>query len=166
MHVSKGSVLFACVLVCAAAFVWLTSVRLPTLVASHFGSSGAATGFMRYGFYVCFMLAFVVGLPPLLVVTTWLALSGKKARINLPNKAYWWAPERRAETIAFLRSGILWFATTLVAFLCYVHWLVVVANEVQPAHLANSWFVGGLVGFLAGVFIWLKVFLGRFRRSA
>src|ERR1700682_3658869 len=159
MHLSKGSLLFAFVVACAAVFVWLTSIRLPALVASHFGGSGAANGFMPHGFYVCFMLTFVVGLPALLVVITWLAIASPKARINLPNKAYWLAPERRDETIAFLRSGILWFGTTLVAFLCYVHWLVVLANEVQPARLANSWFVGGLVVFFAAMFIWLKVFL-------
>jgi hypothetical protein len=32
--------------------------------------------------------------------------------------------------------------------------------------LHNSWFIGGLVAFLAILLIWLKVFLGHFRRSA
>jgi hypothetical protein len=53
-----------------------------------------------------------------------------------------------------------------VTFLSYAHWLVVLANESQPARLANSWFIGGLVVFFAALFIWLKVFLGYFRRSA
>jgi len=165
MQLGKGS-LFALFVACAAAFVWLTSIRLPAVVASHFGGSGAANGFMSHGFYVCFMLAFVIGLPALLVSLTWLAITSPKARINLPNKDYWLAPERRAETIAFLRSGILWFGTMLVLFLCYTHWLIVLANQVQPPRLANSWFIGGLVVFFAVLLFWLKVFLGHFHRSA
>jgi uncharacterized membrane protein len=166
MHLKRHSLLFVLFVACAAAFVWLTSQRLPGLVASHFGGSGAANGFMSHGFYVCFMLGFVIGLPVLMVGVTWLSIASPKARINLPNKDYWLAPERRAETIEFLRAGILWFGTLLVAFLCYAHWLVVLANEVQPARLANSWFIGGLIVFLATLFIWLKVFLGHFRQSA
>lgn len=163
----KGrSLLFVLFVVCAAVFVWLTSARLPAMVASHFGGSGAADGFMPHGFYVCFMLGFVIGLPALMVGITWLSIASPKARINLPNTGYWLAPERRAETIEFLRSGLLWFGTMLVAFLSYVHWLVVLANEVQPAQLANSWFIGGLVVFLATLLIWLKAFLGHFRQSA
>jgi hypothetical protein len=166
MQPGKGSLLFAVFVACAAAFVWLTSTRLPALVASHFAGSGAANGFMPHAFYVRFMLAFVIGLPALLVGLTWIAIASPKARINLPNKGYWLAPERRAETVQFLRSGILGFGTMLVVFLCYAHWLVVLANEVQPPRLANSWFVGGLVVFFVAMLIWLKVFLGHFRRSA
>jgi uncharacterized membrane protein len=164
MQFGKGS-LFVLFVACAAAFVCLTSVSLPALVASHFGGSGAANGFMPHDFYVRFMLAFVIGLPALLVGLTWFVIASPKARINLPNKDYWLAPERRAETVAFLRSGILWFGTMLVVFLCYAHWLVVLANQAQPPRLANSWFIGGLVVFFAVLFIWLKVFLGHFRQS-
>jgi len=121
---------------------------------------------MPRGVYAWFMLGLVVVLPALMVGLTWVSIANPKARINLPNKDYWLAPERRAETIEFLRFGILWFGFMLVAFLCYVHWLVVLANRVQPALLANSWFIGGLVIFLAALLVWLKVFLGHFRQSA
>ncbi len=164
MHAGKSPLLFAFFVACAAAFVWLTSARLPALVASHFGGSGAADGFMPHDTYVCFMLAFVLGFPALLVVLTWLAIASPKTRINLPNKDYWLAPERRAATVVFLRGGILWFGAMLVAFLCYVHWLVVLANEAQPPRLANSWFISGLVIFFAAMLIWVRAFLGHFRQ--
>jgi hypothetical protein len=166
MHHGKGSLMFVIVIACAATFVWLTSMRLPVLVASHFAGDGTANGYMPHNFYVCFMLGFVIGLPALMVGATWFAIADPRTRINLPNKDYWLAPERRTETICFLRSGILWFGVMLIAFLCYAHWLVVLANQIQPAHLANSWFVGGLVVFFAALLVWLKVFLGHFRRSA
>jgi uncharacterized membrane protein len=165
MQLSNRLLRFAIFVACAAAFVWLTSNRLPAMVASHFGSAGAANGFMPHAVYVDFMLAFVVGLPVLMVVATWLAIASPGARINLPNKDYWLAPARRAKTIEFLRSGTLWFGTMLVALLCYMHWLVVLANEAQPPQLSNTWFIGGLVVFVGAVLLWLKMFLGRFRRG-
>src|SRR5512142_224784 len=132
MQNGKGSLIFALFVACAVAFVWRTSNGLPALVASHFGASGMANGFMPHDFYVRFMIAFVIGLPTLMVFLTGHVLGSSKARINLPNRDYWLAPERRAETIAFLRAGLIWFGVLLVTFLCYVHWLVVVANRVQP----------------------------------
>ena len=158
--------LFALCVGCSVAFVWLTSLQLPSVVASHFAGSGLANGFMPHRSYVSLMLALLVGLPTLLVALTWWSLGSPKARINLPNKDYWLAPERRRATVSYLRSGILWFGTLLLAFLCYSHWLVVLANGQQPAKLQNSWFIGGLVAFGVISLIWLKVFLGRFRRSA
>jgi uncharacterized membrane protein len=153
---------FPVFVVCAAAFVWLTSRALPDLVASHFDASGTANGFMPRGFYLRFMLAFVLGLPALLVGVTWFAIGRPNARINLPNRDYWLAPPRRAETISFLRTSITWFGALLVAFLVYAHWLVVRANLSQPAHLETPWFVCGLAVFLVAVLIWLKMLLGRF----
>ena len=166
MRIRNPLLQFGLFVASAAVFVVLTSNRLPTLVASHFGGSGAANGFMPHAFYVCFMLALVVGLPALLVGVAWFAIASPGARLNLRNKEYWLAPVRRAETITFLRSGVLWFGTMLVAFLCYVHWLVVLANEARPPQLANSWFIGGLVVFLVAMLLWLGVFLVHFRQSA
>ena len=166
MHLGKGLVLFAIFVSCAAGFVWSTSLRLPKSVASHFGSSGFANGYMPHDFYVYFMLAFVIGLPTLLVFLTLLALANPKARINLPNKDYWLAPARRAETVAFLRAGVLWFGVMLVVLLCYAHWLVVLANEAQPVRLAESWLISGLLVFVAATLIWLTMLFGHFRRAA
>jgi uncharacterized membrane protein len=156
--------LFLLFVACAAAFVWVTGQSLPNVVASHFGAAGTANGFMPRSFYIGFILVVVVGLPALMVFVTWFVLGRPGARINLPDRDYWLAPERRSETLAVLRSGILWFGVLLVAFLCYAHWLVVRANASQPVRLAEWRFIGGLVVFLAATLIWLRVLLGRFRR--
>ena len=166
MHIGRSLLLFIIFVACAAVFVWFTSFRLPGSVASHFGSAGIPNGFMPHDFYVCFMLSFVVGLPVLLVFLTWLAMGNPKARIKLPRGDYWLAPERRAETVAFLRNSVLRFGVMLVVFLCYAHWLVVLANEANPARLSESWFIGGLIAFGAGMLVWLIALLGHFRRGA
>jgi hypothetical protein len=141
-----------------------TGTQLPALVASHFGSAGDANGFMPRDAYVDFMLAIVVGLPAFMVAVTWLAIARPNARINLPHRDYWLAPQRRADTIATLRAGILRFGALLVVFLCYMHWLVVRANAAQPARLDNAWFIGGLVAFLVVLMLGMTRLLAHFRR--
>lgn len=150
-------------ILCGAAFVWVTAASLPPTVASHFGASGIATGSMPRSMYVRFTLGFVVGLPLLLAVISRFALAGPNARINLPNRDYWLAPERRDQTISYLRTHLARFSVVLVVFLCYVHWLVVRANEAQPARLSNHAMFGGLMVFSLFALVWTRLLLRRFR---
>jgi len=147
----------------AAAFVWLTSLSLPDVVASHFGASGQANGFMSRDAYVGLMLACVAGLPTLLTVVSNLGLDAPKARINLPNRDYWLTPERRGETVSYVRAHLARFAAVLVVFLCYVHWLVVRANGAQPPHLSSSGIGVGLAAFGVYAIVWTRLLLRRFR---
>lgn len=164
MQLGRGAIWFVFLVLCAAAFVLGSSRELPALVASHFGAAGAANGFMPRAFYVRFILSLVIGLPVVLAVLTTIALGRPDARINVPNRSYWLAPERRTQTVAFLRTRITWFAVLALAFLCYTHWLVVLANRSQPARLADSWFIGGLVSFFVALIALLTMLLGHFRK--
>ena len=102
MQRGSARAVFLVLLACAALFIWFTSLGLPEVAASHFVGSGAANGFMTRGSYESFMLLFVVVLPLVLVFVPTISLDNPKAGIRLPNKEYWLAPERQAETKAFL----------------------------------------------------------------
>jgi hypothetical protein len=154
---------FLWLLAAAGAFVWLTSRSLPDVVASHFEGDGFANGFSTRGVYVGLMLGFVLGLPALVVTALWHAMGSPGARINLPNRDYWLAPERRDETVSWLRGHMVGFGYVLVLFLCYVHWLVVRANALQPPRLASSWMSVGLVAFVAFTLGWIRRLMRRFR---
>jgi len=52
----------------------------------------------------------------------------------------------------------------LVVFLCFVHWLVVKANTLQPPRLAVRSFIAGLLLFLVAAVVWLGTLLVHFRR--
>lgn len=164
---SRSFVVFLVVLGGAAAFVWLTGRGLPELVASHFGASGAANGFMPRAAYLRFMLVLVVVPPAAVVVLPALLLNRSNARINLPHREYWLASDRRAETITFLREQMANQGTLLAAFLAYVHGLVVCANAAVPPGLPGlpaPWFVGGLVVFVAAQVGWTGWLLRHFYR--
>jgi len=144
-------------------FVYLTSLTLPDEVASHFVASGVANGFMPKSYYVRFMLVLIVGLPSLLAFVPVVGLNTPNVRINLPNRDYWLAPARRAETIKVIHEFMVRVAALLVVFLAYVHWLVVRANQLVPPNMSPPWIIGGLVAFVLAMIIWMVLFVGYFR---
>lgn len=149
----------------AALFVWWTSRALPDVVASHFGASGRANGWMPRGIYTGFMLAIVVFVALLLGVLPSRMLRNPNARIKLPNPQYWLAPARRAGTIDFISRQLMRFSSMVLTFFCYTHWLVVRANEAVPPQLSSQGLTGGLVIFLLATLVWVMSFLGHFRRA-
>src|SRR5215831_2373067 len=153
-------------LLAAAMFELLSGSSLPPVVASHFTASGDANDFMPRRLYLGFMLALTVGLPLLLVFAHGAVRFIPPRFINLPHRAYWLAPERLAETLAFLQAQSTYLAALLAVFLCFVHWLVVRANAVQPPRLPGPLFVTGLVLFLLALAVWIGAFLVHFRRRA
>lgn len=166
MNDRLGAIALPLLLAVLAAFVWFTSAALPEVVASHFGSSGAADGFMPRGVYIAVFLALIVGMPLLLAFLPG-AVAGQGGRnLNIPDRDYWLAPERRDGTVAFVRMHGRWFAALVAVFLGYVHWLVVRANGLQPPELSTVGIAAGLAFFFLFLAAWLFVLLARFRRRA
>jgi len=154
---------FVGVLLAATAFILYTGRGLPPIVASHFGAAGEANGSMTRGAYLAFMLVVTVGLPALVVFALDATLRAGTRFINLPNRDYWLAPERREDTIAFLLGQNVRFGTLLVVFLAYTHALVVAANGRQPPQLSSGAMLAGLVMFLLLTLLGLVRLVRRFR---
>lgn len=154
-------------LLMAAAFVFIrmTGQQLPELMASHFNGSGAANGYMSRSTYLTFMSAIAAGVPLLIVLVQSLVISHASS-INIPNRDYWLAEERRDDTLAYLTIQGMRFGILLSAFLCYVHWLVVKGNAMQPPQLSNSLFIPALMLFLVASGVWVSTFYFHFRRPA
>lgn len=121
---------------------------------------------MPRGIYVAVLLVIVIGVP-LLIAFLPGALAGRGGKnLNIPNREYWLASERRENTVTFLRLHGQWFAAALALFLSYVHWLVVQANMLRPPELSTFGIVAGLVAFVLFLGGWLVVLFARFRRPA
>jgi len=155
--------LFALLLLAAAAFIAITGQSLPDIVASHFSGSGKADGYMLRRTYIIFMGVVTLAIPFSIVVVQALMVR-RPDRLKLRNRDYWLAPERREKTLEFLNVHAMRFAAMLLLFLCVVHWLLVKANTVQPAHLDSRLFITALVGFLIGTILWLIALYLRFSR--
>jgi len=156
--------LYPVVAVCAAAFIWLSGRALPERVAAHFDAAGAVNGYLPRGPYLIATIVLAVVLPLLLVTVSQVGVGRPGARINLPNRDYWLAPERRDATIQYLRNWMARFAMLLALLVCFVHWLVVRANAMPASpHLSNSAFYGALVVFGTLMVLWIRGLFVRFR---
>jgi len=138
---------------------------LPETVATHFDGAGNPNGWMsKNGFVVfeVFLLIFVVGqfmLIPRLVSKM------PDSLINLPNKDYWLAPERRAETMKVIRNYFEWFSTVLLFLFIAVNQLVFYSN-VNRENLSDkaAWLIVG--SFIAFTVVWLIGLVRKFRKPA
>ena len=165
---SKGFTMaaFLVLLACAAVLALASARYLPAVVASHFGASGHADGFMPRAPYVGVMLVVSVIAPLLVALIPLRAFRGPDPRIHLPNPEYWLADVRREATLAYLSGQALRFAAMLTVFLCYIQVLVVVANRAAPPQLPAHWFGAGLFVYGMLNLVWLIGFSRHFRKAS
>jgi hypothetical protein len=146
-------------------FGWLVATLgdLPPRVASHFDLAGRANGWMNRDAYVVFTVGMALGLPLFMVGVT--ALTGRLGRgLNIPNRDYWLAPERRAATVAVVMHFVVVLAALVVLLVTALHLLIVRANHGGPApRLSHEiWLV--LAGFLTAIIAWIVKLQRRFAR--
>ncbi len=163
MRKTTASISFYLAMAVAAWFVIRTGGAMREVVATHFGASGEPNGYMPRVSYVRFMLIFVVLLPLALNFLIARVLGLPAARINIPHREYWLAPERRYETVVRLQRHMKFFGVLLAAFLCYVHWQVVQANTHAPPVLDSGRFSTGLATFMAALIAWIVILRRDFR---
>lgn len=122
--------------------------QLPDVVASHFNARGAANGWQtKSAFLQVFVgvsvLAAIIGfgIPKIIFAIP-------PQLINLPNKQYWLAPERRAETTQFFSTYFGWFGCAMYVILIVTFDYAIQSNlhPQNPPDPARMWYV--LAGFL------------------
>lgn len=121
--------------------------RIPVVLGSHFARGGIVNGWQTRGAFFSTELAMIVlatvisfGIPRLIAAVP-------ASLINLPNKDYWFASERREDTLAYIRVWSAWFGCGLLAFLLFVMELAFRANLHSPPHFNNAAFVPALLAF-------------------
>jgi uncharacterized membrane protein len=142
------------------------AATLPAVIATHFGASGVANGFqtLRQFFtleiallVVCAFVAF--GIPRLIAILP-------TSRINIQNKDYWLAPERREQTVAYFGAQFAWFGCALLGFLLSVNELVYRANLDPLRRLNGTQFTTVMIVFLVFVAIWTVRLILHFSKIA
>jgi uncharacterized membrane protein len=152
----------AVLVVLAVARVWMVWDSLPPVMASHFGPSGRPDGFMDRGAFFA-VFGIVAGVTfSLLLALRWVLPRVPADFINMPNKDYWLAPERRRESLSRLSDWMDGFAVLTAAFLLFVLELTLRAN-VSRTSLANAPLLAGLAGYFLVTIALLIVLYRRFR---
>jgi uncharacterized membrane protein len=154
-------------LILALAFVgflaW-SAPKLPEQVATHFGFSGNPDGWSQRSAALWLMGGFGLGLPLLIVAISWALPLLPVSSINMPNREYWLASERRDGTYQIIRCQMLWLACLLVCFMAGLHWLTIQANNRIPVRMPTPLFLAILGAFLAGMAVWTVLFWREFKR--
>jgi uncharacterized membrane protein len=121
---------------------------LPDRLASHFGASGMPNGWMTKQ---QFFITYAVMVLPALFVEFWVSRGIAKkpdAKFRLPNKEYWLAPGRRAETFAYFDSFFAWYGCALLFVEAFAMGLAMRANFDARPQLPTGPMVSVIAGFI------------------
>jgi uncharacterized membrane protein len=146
MNIPRG--LFFAIFLAAIAQCVFGFHLMPDRMASHFAASGLPNGWMTKS---QFFLVYAVTLLPALAVEFWVprTIARKpKAKLNLPNKEYWLAPERRDATFVYFESFFAWYGCAFLLLVVFVMGLVMRANISPPPRLPTGPIVLALVAFV------------------
>jgi uncharacterized membrane protein len=123
--------------------------RIPEILGSHFSRGGFVNGWQTKAAFFATELAMIIlatvvsfGIPRIIAALP-------VSLINLPHRDFWLSPERREETLAYIRVWSAWFGCGLLAFLLFAMELVFRANLHTPPQLNNAAFVPALLVFVA-----------------
>ena len=162
-HLSLAVLLFFISL--GVAQVLFFRAELPARVASHFDGAGRPNGWMSRDGLVLFQCVLLLALGALFGFGGRLLMVTPNGLINLPNKDYWLAPERRAESVAVLGEWMRWVGAGTVAFLMMVFQFTVQAN-LRRGRLDSMQFLVVTGFFLGGLAIAVGWLYRRFRAPA
>jgi uncharacterized membrane protein len=119
-----------------------TCDKLPDRLATHFGASGIADGWMDKSSFLTLFIATSVGLgvlaPLLFRLIRWLPAGA----INLPNAAYWLSPEQRSGTFRYLSDWGFVIGAWTAGFQTYLYLLIVRANHAAAPTLSPTVWIG------------------------
>ncbi|GEP45384.1 hypothetical protein BGE01nite_46750 [Brevifollis gellanilyticus] len=153
-HVFLSLCLF--VITCGAHLTYLVSTHsdLPERVAIHFGANGQANGWSTRTEHCLWLGAAPILVVAFLGLVLWLA-SAFPQTLNLPNRDYWMAPERKRDTLFILAGKNLVLAAIMTGFMSCVHWLILTSNAVTPPKLEAGGLLLPVIGLLSLMMIWV-----------
>lgn len=136
--------------------------QLPERMASHFMANGTPNGWMpKEAFFL--LSCVVVGMSALVAfLAPRLVASRPAEKINLPHREYWLAPERREDTMSFLRAQMVWFGCGIQFVLLYGTSQAINANLPTVGYFdaKGMWYV--VAGSLLLTVVWIIHFLRHF----
>ncbi|HVA95104.1 MAG TPA: hypothetical protein VNI36_09420 [Candidatus Dormibacteraeota bacterium] len=121
---------------------------LPNRLASHFAASGMANGWMTKS---QFFITYIVVILPSIALEFWMPSRITKksgAGLNLPNKEYWLAPERRTETLAYFKGFFSWYGCAFLLLEVFAMGMALRANFAVPARLPVIPIASAIVAFV------------------
>ena len=118
----------ATALVCTVILAFWYWPMLPEQVATHFNEAGQANGWMsRFGFLVL-IVGLQFGTAAFFSAIGWCCRYLPESMLNIPNKEYWLADERKDTTLADTNHLLAWVAAATAMFILLLLYLTFQAN--------------------------------------
>jgi len=134
------------------------------VVATHYDGAGHPNGWMSRAGMIGFQLG-ILGITALAFLGIPVLLGFLSPNlINIPNREYWMAPERRGSTVAAVQNLIAGMGCGVVLLLIGVTGLLHQANRVTPPQLSTPGLLACLGGFLVYIVGSLVALYRRFPR--
>jgi len=134
--------------------------QMPQRMASHFAADGSPNGWQSREAFFVLMIVVSSASAVVCVLAPRQIAAKSNARINLPHRDYWLAPERRAETMRTISATMAWFGCGILLVLISGTFLALQANLAPDHHFNSEAMLAVLGGFLASL---LFLFVGLVR---
>ncbi|MBL7076616.1 MAG: DUF1648 domain-containing protein [Kiritimatiellae bacterium] len=134
--------------------------RLPAEVAHHFGASGQPDA---WGSKEHFLVVYLVTVAVMAATFLGLGLAMPKipnSAINLPNKEYWLAPERRRQTLDYMLPRLLWLGSLTMVLLLDIFHQSFQVHLGKATSLPHVWY--SMVAYLIATAVWCIAVYRRF----
>lgn len=163
MNSSRLPTLLYLLLLVLGLLQWIQAYpQLPAIMASHFAANGTPNGWQpKEAFFLLSSIIIAVTAIPTFLVARKICKRSPD-RINLPNKAYWLAPEHQEETWRFIGAFMAWFGCGLLFVLLYAISQAINFNLPNVRHFDTQGMLYVLGGFLLFVFWGLAYFVRHF----
>ena len=157
--------IFTAIVLAAVAQCLFSFPLLPDRLASHFGASGLPNGWMtKQAFFSVYAL--MIGLAALIEFYPARSIARSPFRINLPNKDYWLAPERRVATCAFFEKYFAWYGCAFLLTEVLGMGLAIEANLNPPPQLTAGPIGAVILGFLLFNIVSVILLFRRFSKTS
>jgi uncharacterized membrane protein len=125
--------------------------QMPQRMASHFAADGHVNGWQsREAFFVLMIVVSSASAVVCFLAPRQIAAKAN-ARINLPNREYWLAPERREATMRYISATMAWFGCGILFVLISGTFFALQANLGPDPRFNSQAMILVLGGFFAGL---------------
>jgi uncharacterized membrane protein len=163
---SGTRLLFAFAILIAAYEIIYFYPIMPSPMAVHFNAAGAADGWGPKNYFFITIGGVIALLATLFAGISLLIRVLPDSMVNLPNKAYWLAPERRVLTHKRLAGQLLFIGAITLLLLDGVLYLSCMAN-IPPASSMPADILWGMLGLFFSInIIWTILMIRSYRRPA
>jgi uncharacterized membrane protein len=145
---------------CQSAFYY---PQLPDRVANNFDIDGHPNGYSSKLSHIVLMTGIQCAM---VILPIGFGLTSRLLPtqiINLPNRNYWLAPERKDESLRKIVTALYIVAVVTQIFLISIHQLVIMENLGKNGMQGFWWFFSAYMAFMIGFVIWISI---RFRLPA